>query len=469
GVLGTTAMTASSIYNAFAGNTHSGDDTQYVDAGKTDLRSRTHYFGNKGDELADYSQSWMIYTYLGNMQIKDTTVYVYGTDEAGVNDILSATLTYKGGEENVKIDPDFPGSFKLKNANHYVGALRGEEILDYGYAYTGNALSSVSTTTVYFYGTMFGRASTSRPSSTSMTASALYNGEYSGGAYSDGKTTDIKSKTHYVGYKGEELADYTQSFMVVDSAGTVDIKETTIYEYKIDVPTNTRMDVLASTTTYKSGTLDSKSIQGRTKKASSIYYGDIRGEEMLLYSQTFGNDTDLVSTTTVYYYGTANKRADESASVAGNMSLKCSEVYNKDYNGASFVSLLTAATDLKSKTFYKGYKGDELVDYAQNFISVSGSVVVKDTIMYSYTNYDVLNYVTTFKSGTINVRNIAGLTLKSRLYYVGALRGEELQNLLRTYSGDSGQITATNTFYYYGTNHDRASTALALGPSSVAM
>ena len=86
-----------------------------------------------------------------------------------------------------------------------------------------------------------------------MTASSVYYGWHAteGVAYdvtSQALRVDLKSRTHYFGYEGEELTDYIQNFML-DNNSAAQVKDTTIYAYKDDI--------LFTTTTYTGGSIDS--------------------------------------------------------------------------------------------------------------------------------------------------------------------------------------------------------------------
>ena len=68
-----------------------------------------------------------------------------------------------------------------------------------------------------------------------MTASATYKGDKGAALYTD--KTDLRSRTHFTGAKGDELAEYSQNFKL-DGA----VRDTTLYE--------NLGDVLDFTTTY---------------------------------------------------------------------------------------------------------------------------------------------------------------------------------------------------------------------------
>ncbi|HPM43662.1 MAG TPA: hypothetical protein PLV52_07505, partial [Candidatus Omnitrophota bacterium] len=379
GVASYMSMSASAVYNYAAGS----NSVQYGTV--ENLRSRTHYTGFKGDELADYSHN-----FLSSGTVKDTTVYQYAS-----NDILTRTTTYQGGTADVK-----PSTGTKKYQTDYIGYVRGEEVQDITTSYGGDAANGSTAITVYFYGASHIRASAAVMASTlAMTASSIYDTtaglSHTNDQYLDSAKTDLRSRTHYFGYKGEELTSYSQSFMKDQSGAFGTVRDTTVYNYK----TATK-DVLDYTTTYKGGTENVKPSSG-TMKNRTYYYGTVRGEELTNYSWNYSGDaSSAISTTTVYFYGSdisIHNRA--TSSVIGATQMTASATYNNDASGA--LTLYATPTDLRSRTHYIGFKGDELADYSQNFLKSSG--LVMDTTVYTY-NRDVLSFTYTYQGGEINER-----------------------------------------------------------------
>lgn len=325
------------------------------------------------------------------VKVKDTTVYKYTLD------VLDYTTTYKAGTKDSK-----DGLTIIKSMTDYSGNTRGEEVTNFTYNYAAS-LANVSTTTVYFYGIKWFRFTTLLTEAIPpMSVASTYSGEKSSALYG---TTDatLKTRTHYMGDKGEELADYSQSFMK-NRFGAVVVKDTTIYSYG----TGPMADVLDYTTTYRDGMKNVRDTAGLAMKSYTDYVGDIKGEEVSNYTYNYnaGASREYTATTTVYFYGTLHERAG-TAAVRGNTPMTASSVYYGTHSGSSVVYNVTAMssrTDLKSRTHYFGYKGEELVDYSQNFMKGSIRFVqVRGDPISSYSE-DILTNIYNYKGGALDVR-----------------------------------------------------------------
>ncbi|HPM43306.1 MAG TPA: hypothetical protein PLV52_05705, partial [Candidatus Omnitrophota bacterium] len=460
----TVSSTRMSVSETYNGDKSAITTTYQDNTIGAELKTRTYYFGYKGEELASLSHSVMLDSN-DNYLVRDTTVYAY----LASSDVLGYTTTYKGGTIANSKDSIGPAKSYVK----YQGILRGEELSDYMLSYSGTG-TAVSTSTVYYYGTSHYRAGSALSyiaTSTPMTAAETYIGDMSAASinYKSSPATDLRSKTHYVGYKGEELADYAQSFMVDGVTRLPSIKDTTIYTYASG-------DVLSYSTTYKNGTMNSNAIPSVMK--SRVYYkGGLRGEELSDYAFNYSGTGSTISTTTLYYYGTGNWRASSALQYRpSSIAMTSSESYVGDQRSHEYCYNMTPATDLKSKTHYFGYKGDELAEFSQNFTVIKTGnnaydKVVRDTTLYSYASGDVLDNTTTYKDGAINVG--AGLgVLKGYTKYRGNLRGEELSDYNLVYSGNTAEDVSMSTVYYYGTDssmHARAEDAVALSIYTIKM
>lgn len=122
--------------------------------------------------------------------VKDTTVYEYTG-----GDILDYTTTYKA---EVPRHPERRKACLLKTYTKYFGLVKGEEIADYSFSYSGTSGDEYEyTTTVYFYGLNHGRAdSILSGDNVVLSATSVYYNAHSGAVYSD--ETELKSRTRSI-------------------------------------------------------------------------------------------------------------------------------------------------------------------------------------------------------------------------------------------------------------------------------
>ncbi|HPM43643.1 MAG TPA: hypothetical protein PLV52_07410, partial [Candidatus Omnitrophota bacterium] len=378
----------------------------------------------------------------GIRYIKDTTIYTYATDAGGNDtDVVDYTTTYKGGAFNNR-----SGTSVIKNILYYSGKVRGEELTDYSYGFSGDN-SRPSTTTIYYYGTGIRADSqlAKGASSAAMTASEVYYGDKSTYTYATSLSlnTDIKSGTYYFGYKGDELTDWSQNFAIVKTTvGATEtygamVKDTTFYAYWRGG------DVLFSTAVYKGGTLNIRTPPSLTKSVT-WYWGYLRGEELADYMCEYAGDNTTAVSTTYYFYGTDSSvhlRAKSAASLGPtSMAMTASAVYNKWAGEAIQYGDYAQgiATNIRSKTHYFGYKGDELADYSQSFMILgaeSAAMTVKDTTVYAYINGDILSSASVYKAGSPDTKDTNHI-MKSYTRYQGSIRGDERVDYVKSYSGN---------------------------------
>src|SRR6185436_11884802 len=361
-----------------ATNTYRGDKHTAVYSDKVDIKSRTHFFGPKGEEVAEFSQ-----TFTSTGAVKETTINTYD------GEALNFTTTYLGGIEDSKV---ITGLAK-KSYTDFVGNVQGEEIADFQLNYKGTAGNEVvSTSTVFFYTDTNLRASDDAVQDTdALHATNTYRGDKHTAVYSD--KVDIKSRTHFFGPKGEEVAEFSQTFT---STGAV--KETTINTYD--------GEALNFTTTYLGGIEDSKVITGLAKKSYTDFVGNVQGEEIadfqLNYKGTAGNE--VVSTSTVFFYTDTNLRASDDA-VQDTDALHATNTYRGDKHTAVY----SDKVDIKSRTHFFGPKGEEVAEFSQTFTSTGA---VKETTINTYDG-EALNFTTTYLGGIEDSKVITGLAKKS--------------------------------------------------------
>ena len=109
--------------------------------------------------------------------------------------------------------------------------------------------------------------------------------------------------------------------------------------------------MLDYTTTYNGGTEDSKTVTDLAKKSYTNYVGNTKGEEIADYQLTYKGESgsETVSSTNVYFYLSAHKRASDSG-VTADDAMSASASYKGDKSAAVY----TDKTDLRTRTHYKG-------------------------------------------------------------------------------------------------------------------
>jgi hypothetical protein len=513
------------------------------------LQSRTHYVGEKGEEISDYSENWTVKknaegtAYIDSDQ-KSSTIFYYngdtGLDRASDASVSSETRmtridTYKYDTSfvtDVTIGTD--DLIKLQSRTHYVGE-KSEEISDYSENWTvkRNAAGTAFTdsieksSTIFYYDgdTGLDRASDASVSSeTRMTRSDTYKFDTSFVTDVTIGTDDLiklQSRTYYVGEKGEEISDYSENWTVKKNAeGTAYIdsveKSSTIFYYNGDTGLDRASDASVSSETgmtrsdtYKFdtsfvmdvtlGTDDLIKLQSRT------YYVGEKGEEISDYSENWTVKRNAAGTayidsveksSTIFYYDgdTGLDRASD-ASVSSETRMTRSDTYKYE---TSFVTDVTIGTNdlvkLQSRTYYAGEKGEEISDYSENWTvkrnddgtAYIDSVEKSSTIFYydgdtgldrasdasvssdtRMTRSDTYKYDTAFVADvTIGTDDL--MKLQSRTYYVGD-KGEEISDysenwtIKRNAAGTAyiDSVEKSSTIFYYdgGTGLDRAGDA----------
>src|SRR5512135_1218041 len=124
---------------------------QGTDASK--LQSRTYYYGEKGDEIANYAWNYK----MGTTTVKSTTKFFYGAsfaDAPGANptDAMTMSETYKDQGTDAS---------KLQSRTYYYGE-KGDEIANYAWNYKFGT-PTVLPTTKFFYAASFADAPGANP------------------------------------------------------------------------------------------------------------------------------------------------------------------------------------------------------------------------------------------------------------------------------------------------------------------
>ena len=88
-----------------------------------------------------------------------------------------------------------------------------------------------------------------------------------------------------------------------------------------------------------------------------------KGDEIADYSYNYKLGTQTVKSTSVFYYGDTLRATD--ASVTAEDAMVMSESYKT--SDISTINTAMGTSNLLSKTFYVGEKGDEIADYSYNY------------------------------------------------------------------------------------------------------
>ena len=360
----------------------------------------------------------------------------------------------------------------LKSISYYVGYTRGEEIVDFTDSYRLGA-STLDTRTIHYYGTATG---TTRASDTT-TYSYLSRTE----TYRDPLSANaLKQIAFYKNRdKGYELIDWSMDY----SFNGDKRKTTTVYYYYADASKKDcleRVDVYKDSYEKPSGQTtanfisaersrtdptDPLTLPATSLKTRTYYKGDMKGEEIIDYSDEMELGTTDVRVRTTYYYGTIPNLANEAA--LGAYRASDAKIY-------SHISMTVArrrpaaGNTLKQVTFYKNSeKGEELSEFSYEYYSDQARR--KTTTLYEYDTtdpnlYDCLRTVKVYvdeAAYTYNHLNRStyvappALNLKTLTTYKGNVKGDEIVDYVDTYKTTNGSV-AKRTTYYYGVITDGA-------------
>ncbi|MGD2278971.1 MAG: VCBS repeat-containing protein, partial [Candidatus Omnitrophota bacterium] len=408
-------------------------DTLYKDK----LASITYYDYDarlKGEEVTDYTEK-----YNSKQQVVNTTVYLYEADlrraiEAGSNDRMARSVTYRGEVDTTVedlndngildagedldgdgildgIDANSDGILdnyadKLASITYYdfANRLKGEEVTDYTEKFNSN--QNVVNTTVYLYESDLKRASAAGADDR-MSRSVSYRGELDQPQAADADNNGLidlyedklASVTFYdflTRIKGEEVTDYTEKYNSKQEVVT-----TTVYLYESDlIRANVAGsdDRMARSVTYR-GELAQPQAADADKnglidlyedKLASITYYDyaarLKGEEVTDYTEKFNSRQEVV-TTTVYLYEDALDRAsaagaDDRMSRSVTYRGELDQPQAVDANKDGLIDVYE--NKLASITYYDyvtRLKGEEITDYTEKFNS---DQQVTNTTVYLY-------------------------------------------------------------------------------------
>ncbi|MCQ9207523.1 MAG: hypothetical protein NG740_06570, partial [Omnitrophica bacterium] len=309
-------------------------DSKEEDEGE--LIQRTVFAGEKGKELADYSQTFYegeatettVYYYKGGKRAKDAAEYHRYSKSKQIT-YRGNALADKDGDgiiDEGSVDEDGDGiddnARKLSMLVYdSVGRLANEEMADYMVLYADGDI--VVRTIVYLYGGKRAKDSNYREP---MSSAVTYYGNLDRNGNGTIDPTELAqgvkaSETFYdtlYRLKGEEVQDYTVSYLIDGET----VAATTIYFYEggkraKDASNENRME---KSITYwgkvdenDNGFLDENDLAKAKKKSETFYRFKAdakRGEELADITLNYARDGETVKDTTVYFYK-GNRRADE--------------------------------------------------------------------------------------------------------------------------------------------------------------
>ena len=326
------------------------DSFQYQSLDQAAMTSRTYYYGEKGDEVADYSYNYKLGT---GTVIKSTSKFYYGTAQ----NVASASSTTDAMTRSDSFQYQSLDQAAMTSRTYYYGE-KGDEVADYSYNYKLGTGTVIKSTSKFYYGTAQNVASASSTTD-AMTRSDSFQ-------YQSLDQAAMTSRTYYYGEKGDEVADYSYNYKL--GTGTV-IKSTSKFYYGTAqnvASASSTTDAMTRSDSFQYQSLDQAAMTSRT-----YYYGE-KGDEVADYSYNYKLGTGtVIKSTSKFYYGTAQNVASAS-STTDAMTRSDSFQYQ---------SLDQAA--MTSRTYYYGEKGDEVADYSYNYKLGTGTVI-KSTSKFYY-------------------------------------------------------------------------------------
>ena len=255
-------------------------------------QSETFYYTGfgKGDEIADYS--WNYKT--DGETVRNATIFYYGTAEveasaSGVMDAMTRSDTRR----------DSLAGTLQNQTYYYTGFGKGDEIADYSYNYRTDG-ATIRNVSIFFYGTDEVRAASadsSDPMSRTDSRRESLTGVLEAGT--------LQSQTYYyTGFgKGDEIANYAFNYRT-DGAT---IKNVSIFYYGT---AETRAEFSSTADAMSRSDSLKESLAGVLQSQTYYYTGFGKGDEIADYSLNYTFDGSRVKSTSIFYYGTAETRAD---------------------------------------------------------------------------------------------------------------------------------------------------------------
>src|SRR5512142_1735673 len=290
------------------------------------LTSTSFFFGEKGDEVANYSYNYKLGV---RASIKSTSVMYYtGNKRAKTADPVSDAMIYTDSFRGAKTISDTLDDSNLTSTSFFVGE-KGDEVANYSYNYKLGIRASIKSTSVMYYAGSV-RAALANPVGDAMIYTDSYRGLKDVSALND---TNLTSTSFFVGDKGDEVADYSYNYKLGVRAS---IKSTSVMYYQGGVRAigaNPVSDAMIYTDSYRGQKAIIATMDDANLTSTSFFFGE-KGDEVANYSYNYklGVRASIKSTSVMYYTG--NKRAKTADPVGDAM------IYTDSYRGLKDVSAL---------------------------------------------------------------------------------------------------------------------------------
>ncbi|MFA6143066.1 MAG: hypothetical protein WC738_07235, partial [Candidatus Omnitrophota bacterium] len=313
----------------------------------------------------------------------------------------------------------------------YYAGEKGDEIADYSYNFA--ASGEVKTTSKFYYGSGYidAIAESNAGGEDAMTKSSNFKGQGVAGRH--------LSDTFYVGEKGDEIADHSDSY---GSDGSVKLTSRFYYGAGyIDATAEVAVggeDAMTRSDAYKNAGLQAKT-----------YYAGEKGDEIADYSLNYKLGTTTVQNTVVYWYSPADNSLTlvSAENALSDYIMRKQLVYRLDHTAGSQYSTLS------QEVFFVGTeRGEEIADSAK-YYTKDGLTVIANEIYYYGSGSESATAATANDDALakkIMYRLDNQLITMNETYYDDRLgRGEEIIDYVWNYQQDGSSVFST-TLYEYG-------------------
>ncbi|MBN1527361.1 MAG: hypothetical protein JW919_07255, partial [Candidatus Omnitrophica bacterium] len=462
--------------------TKKADGTEY-------LSSNTLYAGEKGKEIADYTQN-----FAEDGSVTDTTVYYYKGDKRAADgyyrDPKEKAVTYWGDidadGDGIITDAEIAaGTKKSETFYDTEHRLNGEEVTDYTLNYSKAGL--VTSKTIYYYagGVTANDANYRDCLTETETYRVFYTDDDGDGIAETMNIGTLKSETFYHTdgrLKGEEVADYAYAY---NSTGTkVTAKTVYIYEGGNTAATALATDLMERSDTYRTFYTDTdgdginETLNIGTLKSQTFYNlidstGTKRdkGEEIADYTYAYDRTGTNVIAKTIYIYE-GDKTADQADAADLMIRSDTYRIAGENPDGSPIIGTL------KSQTFYsitnpdatERLKGEEVADYTYTYDRTGTRITSKTVYIYEgdktadqsestalMIESDTYRIFYTDDDGDGIAETMHVGTLKSSTFYSiynpdGTKRekGEEVADYTYNYDKAGTNVTAKTIYIYEG-------------------
>ncbi|MBI3315386.1 MAG: hypothetical protein HYZ87_00195, partial [Candidatus Omnitrophica bacterium] len=304
---------------------------------------------------------------------------------------------------------------------------KGEEILDYSYSYRVDGATVRSATVNYYEGNR-------RASNASADDALVQSDTHRTTAIGAVAVSNRRSSTFFdirLG-KDEEIADYSYNYR--NNGNTVRSVSLNFYEGDLRAHAASTEDALIRTESYNTSSVGEAKVSNRRSATFfNIRFG--KGEEIADYFFNYASNGTSVKNTAYSFYGAGQVRA---VSAAPDDRLARQDTYRLDHEADS-------STLIKSKSYYTGEAGSEILDMSQTFNLLEG---VKETTRYYYGD----TYLPASSAGDAPLRKTSTFrditaTLRSETFF-GGDKDEEKARSAFNYNNIGDRVKSTTLFNY---------------------